>query len=189
MKTTKIASIFLFLSILGIAHAAGPKVTESAKDFSLRTPNGQAVKLSSVAKTGPVVLIFLRGDVGYQCPLCTKQMLGLLKKAKDLKAQKATVVLVYPGSGSAAKLKKKAQGFLKNASLPPHFKLVTDPGFNVVNAYGLRWNAPRETVYPSTFVLDTSRKVHYAKVSMSHGNRASAKDILAAVKKIPSPAP
>ncbi len=30
---------------------------------------------------------------------------------------------------------------------------MLDPGFTFTNAYGLRWNAPHETAYPTTIVM------------------------------------
>ncbi|MGH7956231.1 MAG: hypothetical protein ACREH8_04380, partial [Opitutaceae bacterium] len=42
------------------------------------------------------------------------------------------------------------------------------------NAYGLRWEAPKETAYPSTFIIDRANRVRFAHVSKTHGNRVSA---------------
>jgi len=49
--------------------------------------------------------------------------------------------------------------------------------------YGLRWNAPNETAYPSTYVVDKQGKIVFAKTSKSHGGRASADEILKALSK------
>jgi hypothetical protein len=38
--------------------------------------------------------------------------------------------------------------------LPADFDLVLDPGYDFTNTYGLRWNAPNETAYPSTFLIN-----------------------------------
>jgi hypothetical protein len=46
--------------------AAPPAVGESARDFTLRGVDGQAVALSSLEESGPVVVLMLRGWVGYQ---------------------------------------------------------------------------------------------------------------------------
>jgi len=42
--------------------------------------------------------------------------------------------------------------------------MVTDPDYKVTNLYGVRWNAPEETAYPSTFVLDKSRTVLFQRI-------------------------
>jgi hypothetical protein len=49
------------------------------------------------------------------------------------------------------------------------------------NSYGLRWDADNETAYPSTFIIDTKRKVTFTKVSTNHGNRSKTEDILKAL--------
>ena len=59
--------------------------------------------------------------------------------------------------------------------------LVLDPKYDFIRPLGLRWDQKGETAYPSTFVLDNNRVVKFAKVSKTHGDRAKAKDILAAL--------
>jgi peroxiredoxin len=72
-----------------------------------------------------------------------------------------------------------AKEFLeKQAELPANIVLVTDPDYTVTNRYGLRWDAPHETAYPSTFVLDKKGVVVFEKISHSHGDRLSAEDAL-----------
>jgi hypothetical protein len=48
----------------------------------------------------------------------------------------------------------------------------------VTNLYGLRWGAPHETAYPSTFVLDEKGIIVFEKISHTHGDRLSAQDAL-----------
>ena len=58
---------------------------------------------------------------------------------------------------------------------------MLDPDYTFTNAYGLRWNAENETACPATFVIDTNRKVVFAKVSKTHGDRAEVADVLDAL--------
>ncbi|PIQ52245.1 MAG: bacteriocin, partial [Comamonadaceae bacterium CG12_big_fil_rev_8_21_14_0_65_59_15] len=48
----------------------------------------------------------------------------------------------------------------------------------IVNQYNLRWDAPDETAYPSTFVFDKQGTVRFVKISQSHADRSSAAVIL-----------
>src|SRR4051794_21831986 len=64
------------------AKGATPKVGEPAADFALPTVSDKEVKLSELRAQGPVVLIVLRGWVGYQCPVCTKQVGDFAARAK-----------------------------------------------------------------------------------------------------------
>ena len=67
--------------------------------------------------------------------------------------------------------------------LPENFDLVLDPDYEFTNLYGLRWDAPKETAYPSTFLLDQQGKVFFAKVSKSHGGRTNAAELIEALAK------
>ena len=133
-------------------------------------------------KTGRwTVLVFLRGYPGYQCPLCTRQFGELLANADKLENARADVVFVYPGVSK--ELTTKAKEFLADKRLPTGFTIVIDQDYEVVKAYRLRWEAPRETAYPSTFVIDPTGVIRYAKISQTHGDRAPVKEVLAALGK------
>ena len=177
-----VLSAGLLLGLMGppsSAIAATPKVGESATDFTLKTPAGESVRLSDLNAKGPVVLVVLRGWPGYQCPICTKQVGELISRSKELDEAKARVVLVYPGPSDG--LIGHADEFARGKSLPENFSFVVDPDYAFTNAYGLRWDAPRETAYPSTFVIDPQGKVVFARTSRTHGGRAQAKEILEAL--------
>lgn len=189
MSTTVLSLIALtFARASGAAEqpttrpAETPRVGDAAKDFTLATLDGTPLVLSEQVRKGPVVLIVLRGWPGYQCPLCNKQVQQFIGKAKDFEAAKASVVLVYPGP--ADNLKAHADEFLKGKTVPANFRLVLDPDYAFVNSYGLRWNAPNETAYPSTFVIDSSNIIRFAKTSHEHGGRASVAEVLAALFKL-----
>jgi peroxiredoxin len=163
-------------------HAAPPKVGEKAPDFVLKTLDDQTVRLTDLTAKGKVVLVVLRGWPGYQCPLCTRQVQDYIASASGFATAHARVVMVYPGP--ADDLKAHAEEFIKNKQWPKEFIYVTDPSFSMVNAYGLRWDAPSETAYPSTFLLNGNGVVRFAKISRSHGDRTKAADILEELNRI-----
>jgi len=173
----------IMLSLLARpAVAAGPPaVGAPAPDFRLTTLDGDAVTLTGLKAEGPVVLVVLRGYPGYQCPVCNVQVGELIGNAGAFESAGARVVLVYPGRPE--NLGKFAGEFVKGKSLPERFVFLTDPGYTLTEAYGLRWDAPGETAYPSAFVIDPTGKVTYAKVSRSHGGRAKAAELLSALKR------
>jgi thioredoxin-dependent peroxiredoxin len=162
--------------------SAPPAAGDEAKDFELADLAGNKVKLSSVAKTGPVVLVMLRGFPGYQCPACSAQAARYLERAQDFSEARATVLLVYPGP--AAELKLHAAEFANGKNLPENFRLLLDPAYVMTQAYRLRWNARNETAYPSTFVIDAERKIRFAKISKSHGDRARVEDVLKTLSEL-----
>ena len=61
---------------------------------------------------------------------------------------------------------------------------MTDPDYTFTNAYGLRWDAPNETSYPSTFVVDRTSIVRFAQISNAHDGRAKASDVVTALKSL-----
>jgi peroxiredoxin Q/BCP len=159
--------------------AAMPAVGGIAKDFSLSTLGGEKAQLASLLKQGPVVLVVLRGYPGYQCPVCDRQVREFITSAEKFKAAKANVVFVYPGA--ADKLQERAGEFVRGKTLPDNFHFALDPDFSFTVAYNLRWDAKNETAYPSTFVIEPSGKITYAKISKTHGGRAPAADVLKAL--------
>ena len=158
---------------------ATPEIGDTAPDFELTSLSGEQIKLSDTLAQGPVVLVMLRGYPGYQCPICTAQVGGMINKAKQLADKGAQVLLVYPGPADG--LKAHAAEFVQGKDIPANFNLLLDPNYTFTNLYNLRWDAQGETSYPSTFVLDKDGKVLFAKVSHEHGDRAKIADVIAAL--------
>lgn len=160
--------------------AKSPKAGNAAPNFLLRTLDDKPVELEKLTAKSPVVLVMLRGWPGYQCPLCTRQVQEYLAHAKQFGEKGAQVVMVYPGP--AEKLEAHAQEFLGNKQWPENFTFVIDPDYTMTNAYGLRWDAKKETAYPSTFVIERGGNVRFAYISKTHGDRVSAARALAELK-------
>ena len=181
----RLVSAFALTGLLTINSFAAeppkaPPVGEKAPEFSLKTLDDKTVKLDSLTAEQPVVLIMLRGWPGYQCPICTAQVRAFSKSADEFAAQKAKVVMVYPGPAEG--LKAHADDFLKDKTWPKDFIFLIDPDYSFTKSYGLRWDAPRETAYPSTFVIDRAGKVRFEKVSTTHGDRADVATVLKALE-------
>lgn len=176
----KVFRAFVTLSavFLGTASfAQTPAVGAKAPDFTLSTPTGKKVQMSKEVQSQGLVLVLLRGFPGYQCPYCVKQVHDFVQHAADFASKNVKVLLVYPGP--PADLDQHAKEFLaKQSDLPANIVLVTDPDYKMTNAYGLRWDAPHETAYPATFILDRNRTVVFEKISRSHADRLSAQDAL-----------
>ncbi len=162
-----------------------PKAGDKAAEFVLKTLDAQTVRLSDLTAKGKVVLIVLRGWPGYQCPLCTRQVQDYISSSPGFAQAKARVVTVYPGP--ADNLEAHAKEFLENKEWPKDFIYVIDPDYTMVNAYRLRWDAPKETAYPSTFVLNQRGMVRFSKISHSHGDRTKASEVLEELKHLLEP--
>lgn len=105
----------------------------------------------------------------------------VLAKAIEFAGKKARLVFIYPGAAEG--LKKRAEEFVRGKTLPENANLVLDPDYDFAKSYHLRWDAENETAYPATFIVDAKQKVTFAKVSKTHGDRASADDVLKALGK------
>ncbi len=161
-------------------ESAPPAVGDTAPNFTLRTLDDRTVELYKLTAERPVVLVVLRGWPGYQCPNCTRQAHDYVARAAEFAAHGAQMLMVYPGPAEA--LQAHAQLFLTDKQWPAEFHFVIDPDYAFTNAYGLRWDAKKETAYPSTFVLDGKNRVRFALVSHTHGGRAEIDQVLAVLK-------
>ena len=169
-------------SVASLSAQVPPALGEPARDFTLSRLDGESIRLVDLTADGPVVMVMLRGWVGYQCPICTRQVGEFLKLADEFEAAGSSVILVYPGP--AETVQGKAEDFVTGQTLPANVHFVLDPDMRVVNLYGLRWDEPNETAYPSTFVFDTQGIARFVKISQSHGDRAAGPDVLDAVKDV-----
>ena len=175
--------IALAFTVIAPAQAVEPtlQVGETAPDFALDSLDGQKVSLSALADQGPVVLVVLRGYPGYQCPICTAQVGDLMGKAPRLSGRQVSCDPGIPGAvGGTQATGRRVHPWQNPAgelSNPPR------PRFHVHEELRPRWDAPKETAYPSAFVIDSTRTIRFAKISHSHGGRAKAAEILEALKK------
>lgn len=171
-----ICGLLLLLALPMRAQTVPPEVGQKAPEFSLRTPEGVEVQLRDFLEKGPVVLIVLRGYPGYQCPYCQRQVHDFIHNASGFAQANAAILMIYPGP--PGDLGEHARDFLAHEPLPANVHLVIDPDYKFTNLYGLRWNAPAETAYPSTFLLDRAGIIFYRRIGRSHGDRTTAAGVL-----------
>ena len=180
MKLFNLLIVSIF-AVAGLLQTPGNvKIGDNAPDFRLKTISGKEIRLNKLNTKNPVVLVVLRGWPGYQCPICTRQVGELMANSDEFQKRNAIVLMVYPGPSE--KLQEHAREFSGDFDFPGNFYFVIDPDYSMVNKYGLRWDAPKETAYPSTFVIDKNGKVIFAKTSTTHGGRATSDEILGALK-------
>lgn len=182
MRVTILIIAILF-SITSIAQDfSNLAVGEKAIDFTVKTIGGEKVKLSKLNKKASVVLVILRGWPEYQCGICTRQVGSLIAEAGKFKEMGADVLMIYPGP--SAVLQDKANEFTQDFVLPDNFIFALDPDYSMINKYGLRWEAKKETAYPSTFVIDKSGKIVFSKISTKHGGRSKIEDVIEVLESL-----
>lgn len=157
-------------------------VGEKAADFKLQTIRGNEVQLDEMIKDHYVILVVLRGWPGYQCPMCTKQVGNLISDADIIAELRAVVIMVYPEPSE--QLQEHAKEFSEDFKFPDNYYFTLDPDYSMINKYGLRWDAPKETAYPSTFVINKKGEIVFSKVSTTHGGRATNEEIFESLGKL-----
>ena len=160
-----------------------PAVGQKAPEFTLTSLDGARVRLTEEVARGPVVLVVLRGFPTYQCPFCTRQFADYLAHGDDLSKTGARVLFVYPGAAEG--LNDHAKALVAGRPMPASYQILMDPDYTFTAAYHLRWDAPRETAYPSTFVIDRNGVVRFGRTSRAHGDRVSTADVLNALAALP----
>jgi peroxiredoxin len=160
-----------------------PAVGQKAPDFTLTSLDGANVRLSDEAESGPVALVVLRGFPTYQCPFCTRQFADYLAHSDDFHASGAHVLFVYPGDPEG--LNDHAKALVAGRPMPANYKILMDPDYKFTLAYNLRWDAPKETAYPSTFVIDKKGMIVFAKTSHAHADRVPTADVLKVLAEMP----
>lgn len=174
---TVVLTLLFSLLMVVSSFAQVPAVGMKAPDFTLFSPSGKVVTMSSEQRGHNLVLVVLRGYPGYDCPFCVQQVHDFITYGPKFAAKNSRVLLVYPGP--PADLDQHAKAFLeKQANLPVNVVLVTDPDYKMTNLYSLRWDAPHETAYPSTFILDAKGIIAFEKISHGHGDRLTAQEAL-----------
>jgi peroxiredoxin len=176
------------------------RVGELAPDVTLHAADGELVRLSSLWRRGPVVLVFFRGG---WCTYCNEHLRLWQMHLAELNALGATLVAVSPQSGenihwtaggnaldyqllSDSSL-AAANGFNIAFTLPAELiDLYASVGTNVpvLNGNGL-WVLP----VPATYVIDRQGRIMYAHVEADYRDRAQPRDVIAAVKTLARPAP
>jgi len=168
----------LLLAVSLPSVAGTPGVGQRAPEFTLSTLNGNPLSLGSLTSQGRVVVIFLRGYPGYQCPFSQQQFLNYQETAAQFAALGAQVVFIYPGAGGKSLADSAAQ-MVGDQPLPANVHVVLDPDYVFSTKYGLRWEAPNQTVYPSTFLVAQSGMVMFAHTGRTSSDLTPPADALA----------
>lgn len=172
------------------------KVGDKAPDFKLPDAQGGEFDMKEARAKGPVIVTWFRGE---WCPFCNKQLVGMQERLKDFEAAGATVVAISPQTvehteSTAAKDKVT-------------FHMLSDEGFKVGEAFGVRYEMPPEmkdqlkkynldlTKYnggkpgedgdelplTATYIIDQEGTIKYAFLDPDYTKRASPDELLKAI--------
>ena len=175
----------------------GLKVGAKAPDFTLNNPYGKPVKLSSMLRKGPVILVFYRGA---WCPYCNLELKALKESLPNFKKYGASLIAITPQTPDKSLAQVDKDGY--------PFEILSDLDDQVMKAYKLYWevspeldaaykhsfgldvaayngNGRRGLPVPGTFVIDKSGIVRAAFADTDYKKRMEPVDILAALQHLP----
>jgi peroxiredoxin len=171
----------LLLAVSLPSVAATPGVGQRAPEFTLSTLTGASLSLSSLTSQGRVVVVVLRGYPGYQCPFSQQQFQNYQQNAAQFAALGAQVIFIYPGTGGK-NLADDAAQMAGGQPLPANMHLVLDPDYVFTNQYGLRWDDPNQTAYPSTFLVNQNGNVLFVHTGRTSSDLTPPVDALSVLK-------
>lgn len=193
----KIISMFAFIFLSAAAFSQtintkfpeGLKVGDKAPSILAVNQNGEKVVLDELLKTGPVVVMFYRGE---WCPYCNKQLKEVSDSLQFIQAKGATVIGVSPET--AENVKKTVEKVKAN------FSVVHDEGMEIMKAYNVNYMVDNTTIekykqygidfekangnnganlpVPATYVVGKEGLIKYVFFNVDYSKRVSVKELL-----------
>jgi peroxiredoxin len=177
--------------------APGLSAGDTAPDFTLPDHLGRPVRLYDRLASGPVVLVFYRGE---WCPFCNVHLRALQETLPQITAKGASLLAISPQA------RDHALAITEQAGLD--FEVLSDGDQAAIKAYHLQFTSPADlqdlivNVFgtdlrdhtadgswrlpvPATFVVDRTGIVRAAHVSADFRTRLEPATILAALDELP----
>ena len=178
--------------ILGTMRAVG----DTAPDFILPSADGDSIRLSTLLKSGPVVLAWYRGG---WCPYCNLELLALNDAMSHIESAGATLVAISPEipDSAANTVAKDSLDYLVVSDVgnivAKKFGIVFKLPDNIVESYSAHFDVTAyngdksyELPLPATYVINTDRTITYVFADADYRVRAEPTDIVKEVQKITS---
>jgi len=174
----------------------GLKVGQKAPDFKLKNAFGKDIRLSTLTKEGPVILVFYRGA---WCAICNIQLHSLNASLPTFKKYGAQLLAVTPQKPDRSQEQIKKDGY--------PFEVVSDLDYAVLKDYKLYFEVPSylTKIYkekfsldiaqyngegryglpvPATYIIDKKGIIRAAYAKTDYTKRMEPTDILTALKKL-----
>lgn len=162
---------------------------EAAPDLTLPDVDGNAIRFSDAWRTGPLVIVFHRGD---WCGPCMRQLSAWQANVPALHGLHAQLIAISPDSGERLRSTIRSLGL--------SFAIVSDPALSAATQFGVvppegagldantsaepavldgegRWIQP----VPATFVVRSDGRILFAHVDRGADQRTAPADVLLAI--------
>ena len=169
-------------------------VGDIAPDFTLNSAAGDSVTLSSLLESGPVVMVWYRGE---WCPYCNIYLEDIQAHVDDFKKAGAHVVAISPETPD--------RGWTLQDKNDIEYYVLSDLGSKVAKEYGVAYtlppkiaeyyqegfdlhakNADDSDILPlaASYVINQDGKITYAFLDADYRKRAETVVLLSEVKKL-----
>ena len=177
----------------GVLESA-KNVGDAAPDFTLKSATGEDVKLSSLLETGPVVMIWYRGE---WCPYCNIYLEDIQAHIGEFKKAGAHIVAISPET--------PGHGWTLQDKQNIEYYVLSDLGSKVAKEYGVAYtlppkiaeyykkgfdlhtkNADDSNILPlaASYVINQDGKITYAFLDADYRKRAETSVLLNEVQKL-----
>ena len=183
------------LTALDLA-ARAVKVGDAAPDFILPDAHGEAVRLHSLLRDGPEVIVFNRGG---WCPYCNLHLRGFQRRLSEIRELGAQVVTISP------QLPDNSLSTQEKNDLA--FPVLSDVGNKVARQFGIVFelsdqllelyrkvghpleeingeSGGKELPVSATFLVDNDGIIRLAHVDVDYTRRLDPDDVIEALKKL-----
>lgn len=182
------AALFSF-GFISLDNPQGLNLGEQAPDFNSVNQNNKPIQLKKLIESGPVVLIFYRGE---WCPYCNKQLKALEDSMSFITSKGASIIAVTPESHS--NIKKTIEK--TNVT----YSIIQDNNSNIMNAYKVAFELDEKTrnkykgygvvlmernesngnnlPVPAVYIISQEGKITYRYFDVNFRNRASVAEIV-----------
>ncbi len=178
-------------------EARALKLGDKAPHFTLNDADGKSISSAELLTSGPLIVTFYRGA---WCPYCNMELKALEASLPSFHANGALLVAISPQT--AANSRKS----IRNNGLT--FPILSDPGNETANKFGLRFALPDYLValykamkndlpgfngdsswslpMPARYVVGSDGIIEYAEVNADYTQRPDPEDLLPALKRLSS---
>jgi len=184
-----IAIAAITFSFMNDEKMTGLNVGDTAPDFKAKNQHGNEVNLHKQLESGPVILVFYRGE---WCPYCNKQLSALEDSIGLIKEKGAQLIAISPeNSENIEKTIEKTKAT---------YDVISDHSLSIMNAYKVSFQLDEETdakykkwgidlterngsngknlPVPAVYIIGKDGKISYRYFDENYKNRPSVKVLL-----------
>lgn len=184
-----IVTTLSYFSFNTVDPPAGLKVGDVAPDFSGSDQHGKKIQLKESLKSGPVVVLFYRGE---WCPYCNRQLQMLQDSLQFITGKGASVIAITPENSE-----NRTKTIAKTKA---SFHILSDDHSSIMHAYGVAFTLDEKTTaqykgygivlserngtngnelpVPAVYIVNKKGRIAYRHFDTDYTKRASIKEIV-----------